>query len=96
MLVRSFHSDRNRYNEDNEDNEHAMHTVTSLEPVMFLEKNQTGSFSNSMRFSSGPSTLSTLQNRNTATTLKESPLPSPMGHTFSNDAYVMMEPIEGP
>lgn len=88
MLVRSFHSDRKRYNE-NDDHP----TVSSLEPAMFLEKHRDGSFSKSLRFSNGPSS-SIRQNRNTVTTLTESPLPSPTGHTFLNDAYPMIGPTE--
>jgi hypothetical protein len=100
MLIKSVHSesDRNRYNSTyTEDtyNDHAMHPVTTLEPAMFLEKNP-ALFSNSIRFSGGPSTSSTLQNRNTATTIAESPLSSPaIGHSFSTDAYAMMStPID--
>lgn len=91
MLVKSFHSDRKRYN--NDEDEHAMYTISSLEPVMFLEKHRNGSFSNPLRLSSGPS-ISTLQNQNTITTLTDPPLPSTTGHKFSIDAYPPVEPTE--
>jgi hypothetical protein len=97
MLVKSFHSNnqdkKNRsstYTVDTYDTGHPLHLVASLEPAMLLENNH-GSFSNSMRFSSGPSTTSSTQNRNTATTLADSPLPSPgFGNSYSKDTYIMM------
>lgn len=96
MLVTSFrsNSDKNKhsstYTVDTYNTGHPLNTVASMEPAMLLENNH-GSFSNSMRFSSGPSTSSSIQNRNTATTLADSPLPSPsFGQSYSKDSYVMM------
>lgn len=97
MLVKSFHSnsDKNKhlstYTDDTYDHKHPSHSLASLEPAVLLEANHHGSFSNSMRFHSGPS-ISSMQNRNTGTTLIDSPLPSPgVGHSFSKDTYMMMD-----
>lgn len=95
MLVKSFHSnsDKNKhfstYTDDTYDHKHPSHSLASLEPAMLLEANHHASFSSSMRFNSGPS-ISSMQNRNTGTTLIDSPLPSPgTGHSFSKDIYMM-------
>lgn len=100
MLVKSFQteSDKNRYNstytEEMYNNDHPMQPVTALKPAMFKDKNQ-ASFSNSTRYSGGPTTPTTLQNRNTATSFSASPLASPaIDNSFSGDAYAMNTPID--
>lgn len=108
MLVRSFHKNidnKDRYNSTYTDDttyleqEHAMHRVSSMEPALLFDTRNPTSFSNSIRYSGGPSTPSTLQNR-ALTPLTDAPLPSPpVGKSFSysnKDVFVMTTQLQPP
>lgn len=108
MLVRSFHKNidnKDRYNSTYTDDttyleqEHAMHRVSSMEPALLFDTRNPTSFSNSIRYSGGPSTSSTLQNR-ALTPLTDAPLPSPpVGKSFSysnKDVFVMTTQLQPP
>ncbi|KAL7315030.1 hypothetical protein PS15m_006536 [Mucor circinelloides] len=110
MLVRSFHKNvdnKDRYNSTytddttfhDHDHDHALHRISSMEPALFFDAKSPTTFSNSIRYSGGPSTLSTLQNR-ASTPLTDAPLPSPpIGKSFSSnnkDVFVMTTQLQPP